>query len=114
MPGSPAATTRRRATGSHVEPGSSLRSAFVFGVDARRNTFAQVLVKSVSGFVATGRALWVYYGALPAHRLATRVARGAVVFLARLGLVLEVPLVLWGLATRRVPPLVDVHPAPRV
>lgn len=93
------------ATRSVVTPSASLRSNFLFQFDSRANSQRNFLVMSLTGFVATGVALWVAYGVLPSELLATRVARGAVVFLAFLGVVLEVPLVLYALVTGRVPPL---------
>jgi hypothetical protein len=91
------------ATRSVVTPSASLRSHFHF--DSRANSRRQFLVMSATGFVATGVALWVAYGVLPSELLATRVARGAVMFLAFLGVVLELPLVLHALVSGRVPPV---------
>jgi hypothetical protein len=93
------------AGGSAVQPPSSLRSPFVFTFDSRANSLRQFLVMSFAGFAATAVVVWAAYAALPSDLLATRVARGAVVFLAFLGIVLEVPLVVYSLASRRVPPI---------
>jgi hypothetical protein len=93
------------ATRSAVQPPASLRSPFVFTFDSRANSRRQFLIMSFAGFAATALALWVVYGALPPELLASRVARGAVVFLAFLGVVLEVPLVVYALVARKVPPI---------
>jgi hypothetical protein len=93
------------ANGSTLRLGTSLRSPSLFTYDSRRNSAAQFLIMSFAGFAPTVFALWAVYALLPSDLLATRVARGAVVFLGFLGLVLEVPLVLYTLVTRRVPPI---------
>jgi hypothetical protein len=93
------------ASGSVVRRPTSLRSRSLFDFDAKRNSRAQFLAMSFPGFAATALALWVVYALLPSDLLATRVARGAVVFLAFLGLVLEVPLVVYSLVSHKVPPL---------
>jgi len=98
------------ATGSVVHPSASLGSPFVFSFESRRNSQAQFLAMSFAGFAATGFVLWIAYGVLPPDLLATRVARGAVVFLTFLGLVLEVPLVVYSLVTRKVPPVDGMEP----
>jgi len=63
---------------------------------------------SVSGFIATALVLVFFYQGLPDEYLASRVARGSALFLALLGLTLELPLLLYGLATRSVPKQVSV------
>lgn len=93
------------ASRSAVRPAESLRSPFVFAFDSRASSRAQFLVMSFAGFAATAAVVWVAYAVLPSELLASRVARGAVLFLAFLGVVLEVPLVVYALATGRVPPL---------
>ena len=93
------------ASRSAVVLGTSLASPSVFTYDSRRNTRGQFLVMSFAGFAATAFAVWAVYALLPDSLLATRVARGLVVFLVVLGVVLEVPLVVYSLLTRRVPPL---------
>lgn len=101
------------AARSTVTPGARLSSAFVFGFDAERNTLGQFLVMSLGGFVATGLLVFAFYAFLPDDLLASRVARGVVVFLALLTIVLELPLVVWGLVKRGVPAPVDVKPGRR-
>jgi len=93
------------ASRSVVQPAASLRSPFVFRFDSRSNSRGQFLVMSFAGFVATAAVVWAAYAVLPSELLASRVARGAVVFLAVLGVVLEVPLVIYALVSGRVPPL---------
>jgi hypothetical protein len=93
------------ASRSAVRPPTSLRSPFVFTFESRANSRRQFLVMSFAGFAATALVVWGAYVLLPPELLATRVARGAVVFLAFLGVVLEVPLVIYSLLAGRVPPL---------
>lgn len=98
------------ATGSTVEPGRSLRSGFLFSFSAEKNSLRQFLVMSFSGFLATAVVAWFAYAVLPDRYLATRVARGAVVFLGSLTVFLEFPLVVWGVLRGSVPPPVAVLP----
>jgi hypothetical protein len=102
------------ATHSVVEPGRSLRSGFLFSFSAEKNSLRQFLVMSFSGFLATGIVAWFAYVVLPDHYLATRVARGAVVFLGSLTVLLEFPLVIWGLLRGGVPPPVAVQPETKI
>lgn len=97
-----------RATGSRAPLGTRLSTAFLFSFDAESNSLLQFVVMSVSGFVATAIAVWLFYTMLPDAWLATRVARGGVVFLSLLGVVLELPLLLYGIVTGGVPKQVSV------
>jgi hypothetical protein len=56
----------------------------------------------------TGVVLWAVYSVLPSEWLATRVARGAVLFLAALTVFLEFPLVIYSLVRNQVPPVETV------
>lgn len=85
-----------------------LSSAFLFRFEAETNTLAQFVVMSLAGFAATAVAVRLFYAWLPDDLLATRIARGGVLFLALLGLVLELPLLLYGLVTGGVPKQVSV------
>ena len=96
------------AMGSRVSVGTNLASGFLFRFEAEGNSLAQFVVMSLAGFVATALALAVFYTQLPDAWLASRVARGGAVFLAFLGLTLELPLLLYGLAIRGVPRQVAV------
>lgn len=93
---------------SQMQTGTNLASGFLFSFEAEGNSVAQFVVMSVSGFVATAVVLFAFYTYLPDAYLATRVARGGVVFLALLGIVLELPLLLTGVLTKRVPKQVAV------
>lgn len=96
------------AMGAKVKAGTDLSSAFLFSFDSEENSVLQFVVMSVSGFIATALVLVFFYQGLPDEYLATRVARGGALFLALLGVVLEVPLLLYGLVTRSVPKQVSV------
>lgn len=81
------------AVGASVHANPKLRSNFLFSFDAEHSTLGQFLVMSVGGFLVTGLFLVLVYTVLPDGLLATRVARGAVLFLASLTVLLEFPLV---------------------
>lgn len=93
------------ASRSTIRIAGSLRSFFVFSFDSRRNSRRQFLAMSFGGLLATAVAVWVAYALLPDGQLASRVARGLVLFLAFLGLAIEVPLVLWSLLRSDLPPV---------
>ena len=63
---------------------------------------------SLGGFAVTAIAVWFAYGWLPGEPLAARVARGGITLLASITLFVEVPLLLAGLATGRIPSVVAV------
>lgn len=96
------------AMGSTVRTGENLASGFLFSFDAEANTLAGFVVMSLAGFVATAAVVFAYYTFLPDAYLASRVARGGAVFLAFLGIVLELPLLMAGVFTRSVPRQVAV------
>ena len=96
------------AMGAKLTVGTDLSSAFLFSFAAEENSVAQFFVMSVAGFIATALVLVFFYQGLPDEYLASRVARGSALFLALLGLTLELPLLLYGLATRSVPKQVSV------
>lgn len=100
------------ASGSRVRFASRLGSPFVFSFDSRRNSRRQFLVMSSGGFAMTALGVWAVYALLPDGLLASRVARGTVLFLALLGVVVELPLVFLALARRELPP-VETFPAHR-
>jgi len=96
------------AVGSVVRPAERLTSGFIFSFSAHQNSLRQFVVMSLGGFAATALLVWSFYTFLPDGLLATRVARGAVVFLAFLGVVLELPLFTVALLRRAVPAAVAV------
>lgn len=99
------------ATGSHVAAPARLTSPFLFSFDSRRNSQRQFVIMSLAGFAVTGLSLSVVYGLLPEAQLATRVARGLVVFGAALTLFLEVPLLAVSLLRGSILANVEVFPA---
>lgn len=99
-------------SGSIVEAPTRLTSGFLFSFDSRRNTLRQFLVMSFSGFAATALVVWAFYTFLPDTLLATRVARGIVLVGAVLTIVIEVPLVVYSLLGRGLPPVENgIHAA---
>jgi hypothetical protein len=89
------------ASRSVVSPPTSLRSRSVFTFDPRDNTRRQLLLMSFGGFAATAAVVWGAYAGLPDEFLASRVTRGAVALLAVLGIVLEIPFLIYTLAFPR-------------
>jgi hypothetical protein len=92
------------ATRSAIQAPAALTSPFVFTFESRKNTRRQFLAMSLTGFAATAVVIWIVY-LLPDAWLASRVARGLVLFLTLLTIVLEVPLVVYSLVTNKVPPV---------
>lgn len=91
------------AVGGTFGMNANVRSPFAFRFDPDANTLSQFVVMSLGGFAVTGAAIAFAWGTLPDGLLATRVARGAIAFLATLTFGLELPLLLLGLARGRVP-----------
>jgi len=101
------------ASGSAFRLPDRLRSIHLFSFDSRRNSRGQFLVMSFSGFLVTGVAVWFGYVALPDSLLASRVARGAIVFLTSLTVLIEFPLVFWSLLSPTLPPVETLPAEPR-
>ena len=99
------------ATGSRVAPPARLTSPFLFSFDSQANTQRQFVIMSLSGFAVTGLALYVAYGLLPEGQLATRVARGMIVFGASLTVLLEFPLLAISVVRGSILSNVEVFPA---
>jgi hypothetical protein len=94
--------------GGTVEAGASLNSPFLFRFPSQGNDLRQFLIMSFGGFAVTGVMIWLVYTQLPEPQLATRVARGAILFLTSLTVLLEFPLVFLGIFQGKVPAAVDV------
>ncbi len=102
--------TRLIVRGSRVAAPARLSSPFLFSFDSTRNSQCQFLIMSLSGFAVTAVALLVAYGLLPEPLLATRVARGLVVFGASLTVLLEVWLLTASLVSGSILSRVEVFP----
>lgn len=98
------------ASGGRYTLPPGLASPFLFSFDSRRNSQRQFVIMSLAGFAVTGAALVVVYWCLPADALATRVVRGAVLFLASLTVFLEVPLLVLSLVTGSILQQAEVFP----
>ena len=96
------------AAGSVLRANENLASLFSFSFDSRQNSLAQFVIMSVGGFAVTAALVVGFYVYLPDGLLASRVARGVVLFLAFLGVTLELPLLLFALGTRGVPAVAAV------
>jgi hypothetical protein len=98
------------ATGSRVAAPARLSSPFLFSFDSQGNSQRQFAIMSLSGFAVTALSLYVAYGLLPEAQLATRMARGLVVFGASLTVLLEVPLLVISLLRGSILSRVEVFP----
>ncbi len=95
------------AAGGRFPVTSDLRSPFLFNIDPS-NGVREFTIMSLGGFAVTAGMIAFVYVALPDAYLATRVARGIVMFLATLTAVLEVPLLLFTIATGKIPEVASV------
>ena len=80
----------------------------LFSFDTKANTTQQFALMSLGGFAVTAIAIWFAYGWLPDEPFAAKVARGGITLLASITVFVEVPLLLVGLATGRIPSVVAV------
>jgi membrane-associated protease RseP (regulator of RpoE activity) len=101
-----------RLTRSRVAPPATLTSPFLFSFDSTRNSQRQFVIMSLSGFAVSALSLLVAYALLPDGLLATRVARGLVVFGASLTVFLEVPLLVVSLLSGSIVARVEVFALP--
>lgn len=95
------------AAGGRFPVTGDLRSPFLFGVDPS-NGVREFTIMSLGGFAVTAGMIGFVYVVLPDAYLATRVARGIVMFLATLTVVLEVPLLLFTIAAGSIPQVASV------
>ncbi len=93
------------ATGSSYRLATRLGSTFMFAFDSKHNTKRQFVIMSLGGFIGTAIVLIGSYTLLPDELLATRITRGVAVLGALAGIILEVPLLLWGMFAKSLPPL---------
>lgn len=100
------------AAGGTFPVASDLKSPFLFDIDPD-NGIRQFTIMSLGGFAVTAVGIVVVYTLLPDALLATRVARGVVVFLALLTLVLEVPLLLFTIWSGEIPEVASVASTPK-
>lgn len=90
---------------SQFTANDDMRSLSVFTYESKTNSRGQFLLMSFSGFFMTALVVWWVFSTLDGSLLAERVARGSVLFLVFLGVVLELPLVIYSLISSRVPPI---------
>ncbi len=88
---------------SDVAINKRLGTGFTFRFEPS-NPLGNFVAMSLGGLLTTAVLVVAAYTLLPDGLLASRVARGGLVFLAMLGVVLEVPLLVTGLVQRRTPP----------
>lgn len=90
-------------SGGVVHANRSLAAVYTFSFDSEKSTLRQFVISSLGGFAATAVVVALAYFVLPEEWLATRVARGGALFLASLGVTLEVPLLLFAIVTGEIP-----------
>lgn len=91
------------AARSDVAINKRLGTGFTFRFEPS-NPLGSFVAMSLGGLLTTAVLVAASYTVLPDGLLASRVARGGLLFLATLGVVLELPLLLTGLVQRRTPP----------
>lgn len=99
---------------SKMIPGDNMRSAFIFVFNSTENDKKQFLLMSFSGFLGTALVVWFSFYVLPDDQLASRIARGFAVLQVVLAIVIEVPLVVWALVGKGLPPIDKGKHAPGV
>lgn len=95
-------------TEARIHTPHTLLHVSLFSFDTQTNTTYQFAMMSLGGFAVTAIAVWVAYGWLPEEPFAAKVARGGITLLASITVFVEIPLLLVGLATRRIPAVVAV------
>ncbi|NNC55022.1 MAG: hypothetical protein HKO07_04785 [Pseudomonadales bacterium] len=91
------------ASKSVMAPGKHFSSFSIFEYSSARNSVAQFLLMSFSGFALTAVVLWFCFTVLPDGYLATHIARGYAVLQVILALTLELPLVFSAILRRKIP-----------
>lgn len=99
--------TAALATRSDLAINDRLGTGFTFRFEPS-NSLRNFVAMSLGGLLTTAALVVATYTVLPDGLLASRVARGGLLFLATLGVVLEMPLLLTGLVKRRTPPAAAV------
>lgn len=90
---------------SIMRPGTSMKSLSLFVYSSTGNSKKQFMLMSISGFIATAFVVLFCFFVLPDEYLASRVARGYSLIQVFLAVVLELPLVVWALVGKTLPPV---------
>lgn len=90
---------------STMRPGKSITTRSLFVYSSTANSRRQFMLMSFSGFLATAIVVGFCFLVLPADFLASRVARGYSLIQVFLALVIEMPLVVWALLGKSLPPV---------
>ena len=102
-----------RAAASRMGVARSLTAISLFDFDPSANTRGQFVAMSLPGFAATAAFIAAGLAWLPLETTAGRVAMGSLFFLAFLGVVLEIPLLIYGLWAPSLPPVGTAQEAHR-
>ncbi len=90
---------------SRMTAANSLKAITLFVYQTSGNTRGQFLLMSFMGFAATALLVWFSYTQLPDQYLASRIARGFTLVQVFLAVVIELPLVVWALLGKSLPPI---------
>jgi hypothetical protein len=96
------------AAGGRIHPPRTLWHVSLFSFDTERNSVRHFAWMSLGGFAVTAIAVLVAQAWLHPDELSHRVARGGIFTLAGITLFIEVPLLVFGLATKQIPSVVAV------
>ena len=90
---------------SHMSAAESPRAISLFIYHSNGNSKLQFMLMSFMGFAATALVVWFSYTQLADEQFASRIARGFSLVQVFLALVLELPLVVWALVGKELPPI---------
>ena len=90
---------------SHMSAASDPKAISLFIYHSEGNSKPQFMLMSFGGFLATACLVWFSYTLLPADLFASRIAQGFSLVQVFLALVLEMPLVIWALFAKKLPPI---------
>ena len=91
--------------GSEMNASVKKNAISLFTYQASNNNRSQFLLMSLGGFIATATLVWFSYTQLADDHFARRIVRGYSLVQVFLALVLELPLVVWAIVAKELPPL---------
>ncbi len=91
--------------GSDMNASVKRNAVSLFTYQASNNNRSQFLLMSLGGFIATAMLVWFSYSQLADDQFASRIVRGYSLVQVFLALVLELPLVVWAIVAKDLPPL---------
>ncbi len=91
--------------GSEMSASLKKNAISLFTYPAGGNNRRQFLLMSLGGFIATALLVWFSYTQLADDQFASRIVRGYSLVQVFLAVVLEMPLVIWAIIAKDLPPL---------